>query len=140
LYITKISNVRPRILGRDTIPIENALGSFEVFMEFQPLTTINILGVPVFDAVKNCIRYTRGHQIIINTTVADSIIAYYSGFFDGFTRVIQSTPPLEPLAPVAPLATPAATQALPTQCNTTTLFPSTDEIVVDDLRRLWTYR
>lgn len=87
LYITKITNIRQRYALSDIdYPNESSFGSYESFMEFEPLKTLNITSLPFFNRLKHEISYKTGRQILIISTNTDSIVGYYNGFFDGYTR------------------------------------------------------
>jgi len=126
LYITKITNIRQRYALSDIdYPVEGAFGSYESFMEFEPLKTLNITSLPFFNRLKDEISYKTGRQILISPINTDLIVGYYNGFFDGYTRNIFH------------YAQIYRNIRQPTQGNTTTIFPSSEQDIINELRRLW---
>ena len=95
VYMTKIINVRPRSILEDIdFPVElSETGqSFDSFMEFIPENTIHIENNPLFKKIAEYVRYSRGLQVVLPKHLAESGIYYYTGFFDGFTRVMNKYP------------------------------------------------
>jgi hypothetical protein len=87
IYMTRVTGVRPRSLRDYDFPLENDLGRFNTFFEFDPSMAMHIIGSPVFNRLQNAIRYTVGYQIPMDIHTTDSLIGYYKGFFDGYQSV-----------------------------------------------------
>ena len=79
LAAVKVTNVRQRLIEDSIFPPQSDLGPLRTFMEFNPLTLINLEhGLTVtYDSALNHIRYKIGSQIHIPFNDARDFLNYF---------------------------------------------------------------